>query len=253
MADSGGRRARARWIAKLLNDPSLELRRDAIEHQLQQAQAALDAEQTEQAITLYGSALDHARDLDQIEAATESLRKLDQTVDLPTHFGFVMTWNLIGPFDNTETSGFDRVYPPEEQIDLQAEYAGKGEVVRWSEKSTTDEYGKVDLNELLGKHKGAAAYALAYFDAAEARPVELRLGCINANKIWLNGQLLTANHVYHSGSGIDQYVGSGQLKAGRNAILLKICQNEQTESWAQDWEFQLRVCDALGTAVLPAK
>ena len=37
---------------------------------------------------------------------------------------------------------------------------------------------------------------------------------------------------------------------GTNVILLKICQNEQTESWAQDWEFQLRVCDGLGTAVL---
>jgi hypothetical protein len=40
------------------------------------------------------------------------------------------------------------------------------------------------------------------------------------------------------------------LKKGRNEILVKICQNEQTEDWAQTWDFQLRVCDALGTAVL---
>jgi hypothetical protein len=32
--------------------------------------------------------------------------------------------------------------------------------------------------------------------------------------------------------------------------LLKICQNEQTEEWAQNWAFQFRVCDAIGTAVL---
>lgn len=61
-----------------------------------------------------------------------------------------------------------------------------------------------------------------------------------------------ANEVYHSGSSLDQYVASGKLKRGRNVILLKICQNEQTENWAQDWEFQLRICDAVGTAVLAA-
>ena len=49
---------------------------------------------------------------------------------------------------------------------------------------------------------------------------------------------------------MDQYVGAGELQAGRNLILLKLCQNEQTEEWAQDWKFQLRVCDATGKAVL---
>jgi Tfp pilus assembly protein PilF len=83
--------------------------------------------------------------------------------------------------------------------------------------------------------------------------VELRLGCINGNKVWLNGELLTANNVYHAGSYMDQYVGRGRLKAGKNVILLKIAQNEQTESWAQRWQFQLRVCDQYGTAVLPDK
>jgi hypothetical protein len=31
-----------------------------------------------------------------------------------------------------------------------------------------------------------------------------------------------------------------------------IAQNEQTEAWAQDWKFQLRVCDDIGTAILSA-
>jgi hypothetical protein len=102
----------------------------------------------------------------------------------------------------------------------------------------------------LGKHKGAITYAFAEFISAEDRPVDLRLGCINANKVWLNGELLTANHVYHSNTSVDQYIAKGKLKKGRNTILLKICQNEQTEVWAQDWKFQLRVCDQIGTAVL---
>jgi hypothetical protein len=42
------------------------------------------------------------------------------------------------------------------------------------------------------------------------------------------------------------------LTAGMNVILLKVCQNEQTEDWAQDWKFQLRVSDSSGAAVEPA-
>jgi len=39
------------------------------------------------------------------------------------------------------------------------------------------------------------------------------------------------------------------LKPGANTILLKICQNEQTEDWAQRYQFQLRVCNASGIAI----
>jgi hypothetical protein len=49
---------------------------------------------------------------------------------------------------------------------------------------------------------------------------------------------------------IDQYIVNASLKKGTNSILLKIAQNEQEESWAQRWQFQLRVCDNNGTAIL---
>lgn len=237
-----------RWATKLLEDSSLELRRDAVARKL--AEGA-EAESNEDKVAAYRVAFTHARDLDQIEEATQALKELDEEVDIANHFGFLRSWHLIGPFDNMNKSGFDKVYPPEQDVDLEADYPGQEEAVHWKTATTDDEHGLVNLNEELGKHKGAAAYAFTEFTASEARDVELRLGSMNANKIWLNGELLTANHVYHAGNGIDQYVGKGKLKPGRNVILLKICQNEQTESWAQDWEFQLRVCDEIGTAVLP--
>ncbi|MDP6467936.1 MAG: hypothetical protein QF918_09360, partial [Pirellulaceae bacterium] len=100
------------------------------------------------------------------------------------------------------------------------------------------------------EHKGTVAYAYAEFDSAESRSADFRIGCINANKLWLNGTLLTANQVYHSGMEVDQYVMQTKLKKGRNTILVKVAQNEQEESWAQRWQFQLRICDELGTALL---
>jgi hypothetical protein len=241
--------AESRIVPKLLNDPSVELRRDAVAQVLAEA-ARLAAESKEAAIKKYEVAFYHARDLDQIKDAAAKLREAEQQVDLATHMGYVMKWKLIGPFDNVDDKGWDVAYPPEAKVDLAAELDGQKGKVKWIDHTTADDYGVVDLNKIQGNHKGAITYAYAEFLADKAQPCELRLGCINANKVWLNGKLLTANHVYHANTSIDQYIAPGALVKGKNTILLKICQNEQTEAWAQNWQFQLRVCDAVGTAIL---
>lgn len=244
--------AEARYVPTFMQDSSLELRYDAVATALEEA-AALAAEESKQADALkaYADALDAARDVKQIKAAAEKIKKLGGEVKLADHFGFIKHWHLIGPFDNREKRGFAVAYPPENEVQLGAKYDGmEGKQVSWFETTTEDEFGIVDLNQVLAKHKGAICYAVAEFDSQMARTVDLRLGCINANKLWLNGKLLNANNVYHAGMEIDQYVVRGELKKGKNVILLKIAQNEQEEGWAQRWQFQLRICDAIGTAVL---
>src|SRR6185436_3406270 len=91
------------------------------------------------------------------------------------------------------------------------------------------------------------------FVSERAQPVELRLGGKNSWKVWLNGKYLFGRDEYHLNEEIDQYRMPVQLEAGRNTILVKVCQNAQTEDWAEEWEFQLRVTDSLGTPILPAK
>jgi hypothetical protein len=256
--------AEQRLIAPLTNDPSLELRRDAIVLALKAADARLEAGEKKQGTQDYRRLFHSSRDLDQIKVAAAKLRELDQSVDLPRHMGFVLHWRVTGPFDNTAGIGFDKVYPPENGVDLTATYAGKVGVTRWQDYATKDDFGIVDLNdgfkrpevktgtgfEFTDEHSGVVAYAFAEFDSAESRSADFRIGCINASKLWLNGVLLTANQVYHSGMEVDQYVATAKLKQGRNTILVKVAQNEQKESWAQRWQFQLRVCDELGTAIL---
>ncbi|MGI8979400.1 MAG: hypothetical protein ACR2FY_09255 [Pirellulaceae bacterium] len=239
--------AEKRLIPTLLDDPSLELRRDAVALALTDA---AQAEGKEASTAAYRQAFQAARDNDQIKQAADKLKELGAAVDLPTHYGFLLSWQIVGPFDNTGDKGWEIAYPPEAKVDLAAKYPGlKGEVY-WKETTSQDEFGMVDLTKVLDKHKGAIAYASTEFVSEKDQAVDLRLGCINANKIWLNGEELTANHVYHAGQEIDQYLAKGKMKKGKNAILLKICQNEQTEMWAQNWQFQLRVCDNIGTAVL---
>lgn len=237
-------------IPAMLQDPSVELRRESVALRMEQAERSQKAGEREQAIAAYRQALAGARDEDQVKELAKRLRGLDQQIDLPQHFGFIQKWQLIAPFDNTGQTGLERVYPPETEINLQAEYAGKGEPARWQAFVGQDDFGLIDFNKPFGQLKEVVGYAWTEFQSDAARPVELRLGCKNAWKVWLNGQLLFSRNEYHRGMQLDQYRLPGELKPGTNEILVKLCQNEQTESWTVEWQFQLRVCDSTGTAIL---
>jgi hypothetical protein len=247
----------------------MELRYDAVAWSLRRAEQMRG--DSAAAIAAFLEAFQASRDVNQAEKAAESLAALGVTVDLPKHFGFLRSWKLIGPFDNTGNDSLDVVYPPEEEVNLNGVYEGKMGPVRWEAYESEDEWGMVDVNAAMGrpanengngyndddtsrrKCKGSIVYGVADFYSPVERDIELRMGCICGHKVWLNGQLALSNNVFHTGIVVDQYVGKGRLKPGRNTILVKVAQNEQTESWAQTWRFQLRVCDAYGTAVLSAK
>ena len=237
-------------LPTFLNDPSVELRRDAVQQLIDAADKALAAQDKSAATKEFSDALTYARDEAQIKKVAGELRKLEQPVDLPKHFGFLTHWKLIGSFDNTKLVGFDTAYPPETELNLAAIYDGKLEQARWVDVATANDYGMVDFNKPFGDLKGVTGYAFTEFNAATARPAELRLGCKNGWKVWFNGKLLFGRDEYHRGARIDQYRLPVELKAGKNTILVKVCQNEDVKDWTKEWEFQLRVCDASGTAIL---
>jgi hypothetical protein len=237
-------------VPGLLNDPSPELRRDAVAQLMEQASIIAGQGNSNGAVLLYRQALGGAVDPTQVKPIASALKELDVEVDLPRHFGFLMRWHVTGPFDNTKRMGFDTVYPPEKEINLAAEYDGKGTKARWQPLLSSDAFGKIDLNKPLGLLKETVGYAYTEFESAGSRSAEIRLGCKNAWKIWFNGQLVFGRDEYHRGQRIDQYKLPIQLKPGKNTILVKACQNEQTEEWTVQWEFQLRICDATGSAIL---
>jgi hypothetical protein len=102
----------------------------------------------------------------------------------------------------------------------------------------------------LGRLKETVGYAYAEFTSDTEQNGELRLGCKNAWKLWFNGRLLFGRDEYHRRMQLDQYRFPVTMKPGRNRILLKVCQNEEVESWTVEWQYQIRVCDEVGTAIL---
>lgn len=240
----------SRLLPGFANDPSIELRFDAVELLVKKADALKEGKDKEATLAAYRSALASARHQTQIDKVATELRALGETVDLPKHFGFLTHWKVIGPFDNTNLAGFDTSFPPEKEITPNAEYDGKTSKVRWTEAFSSDDYGKVDLNPVLGETKEVTAYATTVYNSPVEGPAELRLGCKNGWKIWLNGQFLFGRDEYHRGARIDQYRLPVVLKKGQNTLLVKVCQNADVKDWTREWEFQLRVCDSSGTAIL---
>lgn len=240
-------KAPARLLPKMLKDPSAELRRDAVALVITEAKGLSDKAAATKA---YQRALSGACDDDQVDEIAQALKKLGVTVDVPKHFGFVTRWHVAGPFDHGKGVGWARAYPPERGVNLGAAYEGKdGKQVKWVEHTTTHEKGVVDLNKVVAEIKGAVAYAYAEVESPADQQIEVRAGCINGLKIFVNGKQVFARDEYHHGMRIDQYAAKAALRKGKNEILLKVCQNEQTEAWTKNWMFQLRLCDAVGSAV----
>jgi hypothetical protein len=241
-----------RMIPGMLNDPSVEMRREAVARLIDQAAELAERGGPAEAVPRYRKALTSARDVDQIRLLAARLKDAGEDVHLPRHFGFVTRWKLIGPFDNTDEKGFATAYAPEKQVDLEAAHPGKHGQVKWIDCQSDHEYGRVDFNKAIGEEKNVVGYALTEFVAKREQEVDLRAASDNAVKLWLNGKLIGEHDVYHSGTQFDQYTSRGVLRPGRNLILVKVCQNDQPQDWARDWSFQLRVCDRTGGAILSA-
>jgi hypothetical protein len=235
-------------IPHMLLDPSPDFRRDAVV-MLMDAAATVDSPQ--QGTMLYRRALAGAVHEDQVKDIAKALRKSGVDVDILSHFGFLSSWTIIGPFDNKDEAGFAVAYPPESTVELNAEYDGQLGKVRWEALTTEDNFGIVNIAEQIKNYKGSLMYATTTYNSANEQDVELRLGTPNAWKLWVNGQLVFEREEYHRSTQMDQYRIPVHFKSGENTITIKVCQNEMTQDWAQLYQFQLRVCDETGSAVHP--
>lgn len=244
-------------LANAETDPSLPVRFLKIKWMLEQAEKT---KENEDKIETLNSVVKNGRSPKQLQSAAKSLGKLGEKVDLARSLGMILNWKIIGPFDNEGMNHFDTAYAPEQKylsdgnpISEESE-KGKSGPVQWQKVTTDSNMGLIDLNPNLDNAKDAIAYAFTTINvsADDAGPAIVRLGSGTANKVWVNGKPATQNNIYHSGgTRIDQYSGACNLVAGENTILVKALQNAQTEPWAQDWKFQLRITNPAGDAVRP--
>ena len=225
----------------MIDDPNALIRTEAIALRMEQLPDDR-AERTAELKQLF----DAVRDFEQAKTLAKELKQVDVATDLPRHFGIVTQWHLIGPFDSTDGKGFGQAFPPEAGVDLKGTYKGKSNDVTWKPFQSSGDNGKVDLNKALGKNMDAAGYAYAVLLSTKDQPAEIRVASQNAIEIFLNGEKVFEREEYHHGTRMDQHIAKVTLREGTNKLLIKVLQNNQPQSWTQNWDFLLRVSDSTG-------
>ncbi len=158
--------------------------------------------------------------------------------------GFVNRWLLCGPFDNQNKEGHDRVYPPEEVIDLDATYAGKSDAVaKWQPNHTPEWTGYVDLLQEFDQTDWVCAYALCWVTLDDGpRDVMFRIGSNDSVKAFLNGREIWNNPISRPAAADDDLVPV-TLPQGTSTVLLKIGQT------GRDWGLYFRITERDSDAV----
>ncbi len=175
-------------------------------------------------------------------AVSDVIRGLSEGRNLKTDapFGLVTKWNVIGPFDNTGLLGHNGVFPPEKEINLDAQYEGAEGPVAWRIIDASERLGYIDLLQHFKRQDWASIYALNYIQASHECDVQLRMGSNDGMKLWIDGELLLDTGDGGRPAYFDSDIIPVHLKAGVTPVLLKVSQMERS------WGFYFRITDTDG-------
>ena len=154
--------------------------------------------------------------------------------------GYVPAWYVVSPFEDTEGKRLAAVFPPEEGIDLGAEYVGKTGPIRWVKRRAIG--GVLGLGELYGPHSftaGCTAYATCTVTSPKAQRVLMRVCSDDDGIIWINGAEVWR---FEGGRGITRDLEETvvELPEGESTILFKDHNRKGM------WSLFLRFCDLDG-------
>ncbi|NPV48842.1 MAG: hypothetical protein HPY69_18025 [Armatimonadetes bacterium] len=131
-------------------------------------------------------------------------------------------WYYAGPFDNTGGQGFAATYAPEQAVDLQATYEGKGgRQLRWQRGTFRD--GDVNSLNIFSDNDSIVVYLYRTIVVPEPRELPVLLGSDDGLQVWLNGEKLLANNTTRACTLGDERL-TLSLRAGTNELLLKVTQ-----------------------------
>jgi len=168
--------------------------------------------------------------------------KVKKAQRIVNSMGSIRNWMMIGPFDNISNSGFNKTYPPEEEIDFSKTYDAKdGNLAKWAPLSNIAATGWIFL-----ENHSSAVNAVFYFyccvASQQTQRVNLAFGASGSFKILLNGSLVLADSIFRN-TGDDMFMQRVTLQKGNNPLLVKLCHEWRGPAAGHLSNFNLRFLD----------
>jgi tetratricopeptide (TPR) repeat protein len=132
----------------------------------------------------------------------------------------ISDWLLIGPFENVSASGYDKVFPPENEFVPTATYDGKrGIPASWFPIASSQSNTWIDFMKHF-PYKQSIYYANTFIYAPAAMPVQLRVGTSGSLRAFLNDSLVI-ECFDENNNDLDTYITATRLQQGWNRLLIK--------------------------------
>lgn len=161
--------------------------------------------------------------------------------------GYVLDWQIIGPFENANRSGHDAVYPPQTEPFLaDAPMFGKlaGEPLSWRPWSyeSLPRGGYLGFDDALRPAEQVTGYATTWVKVDRDVDAGLHLGTGGPYTAWLDGAEVARGDAYRMPDPLQDTHGIA-LRRGWNRVLIKVSALEGM------WGFYARISAADGSAI----
>lgn len=152
-------------------------------------------------------------------------------------------WMLVGPFDNTSGSGYEKVFPPETGFYPDSVYKGKNSIpVEWYAIPALRRDKWVDF-EIYYPQEDAVFYANTFLFSEKDQVIQLRIGTSGSFKAFVNDFMVMSSSDENNND-LDTYIVEFELKQGWNRLLIKNGYSEISSC-----NFMVRLTDKKGFPV----
>lgn len=164
-----------------------------------------------------------------------------------TEEGWLLGWQIVGPFENASRAGEVATYEPETKpFAADASMFGKlsGEPLAWRawDYDGLPRTGYVAFDDLLRPSEEAVGYATCWVNAPKDTDAAVLVGTGGPYKIWIDGVLVGEGDDYRLPDPL-QDSHAARLHAGWNRVLVKVASLEGA------WGFHLRLSAANGAPI----
>lgn len=169
--------------------------------------------------------------------------KTQQAIAEYSQLGAIENWQVLGTFENTSASGFNKDFGVLAHPEATATFKNKVNAeVKWFKVpiERSDKWFDFTYNFI---HDNSIMYAQTFLQSPNDQEIIMRSGCSGSMKIWVNDVLIT-NEIIERNCDIDVYNNPVKLQKGYNRILVQIGESEAGRA-----NFLIRITDKEGNPI----